>query len=127
MKKQILSIIAICTLALATNTKAQNTFPASGSASIGTSIPHSTAALDISSTSKGVLFPRMTLAQRNAIVSPAQGLVIYQTDNTKGMYQYDGSAWKAVTATNNVRGLNNNLFIGQNAGVSNTTGTGNIA
>ncbi|MEO8146738.1 MAG: T9SS type A sorting domain-containing protein [Bacteroidia bacterium] len=126
MKKQILSIITIYALVFATNTNAQNTFPASGSAGIGTSTPHSTAALDISSTSKGVLFQRMTIAQRNAIVSPAQGLLIYQTDITIGLYQYNGSAWKAVTTTNSVRGLINNLFIGQNAGISISTGTGNI-
>ena len=39
----------------------------------------------------------MTQAQRNAIASPANGLLIYQTDNTKGFYYFDGSAWKAVS------------------------------
>ncbi len=49
--------------------------------------------LDLSSTSKGLLIPRMTLAQRNAISAPATGLLIYQTDNTPGFYHYNGTAW----------------------------------
>ena len=40
---------------------------------------------------------RMTFTQRNAIVSPATGLMIYQTNSTPGFYYYDGAAWKAVT------------------------------
>jgi hypothetical protein len=54
------------------------------------------AILDIKSTAKGVLVPRMTLAQRNIIAVPAVGLLIYQTDNTPGFYYYDGGAWSAV-------------------------------
>lgn len=48
--------------------------------------PHSSAMLDVTSTNKGVLIPRMTQAQRNAIVSPQNGLLIYQTDNGQGIY-----------------------------------------
>ena len=47
---------------------------------IGTTTPASSAALDVTSTSKGFLPPRMTTAQRNAISSPALGLMIYCTD-----------------------------------------------
>jgi len=46
---------------------------------IGTTTPNSNAALDLSSTSQGMLFPRMTTAQRDAIVSPAKGLTIFNT------------------------------------------------
>jgi hypothetical protein len=51
------------------------------------------AMLEIKSTTRGLLTPRMTLAQRNLIGSPATGLMIYQTDNTPGYYYYNGSAW----------------------------------
>ena len=51
------------------------------------------AMLDISSTSKGMLTPRMTTAQRTAISSPATGLLVYQTDGTAGFYFYNGAAW----------------------------------
>lgn len=53
---------------------------------IGTSTPNSSALLDISSTTKGMLVPRMTQAQRTAVSNPAQGLLVYQTDGTVGFY-----------------------------------------
>lgn len=55
--------------------------------------PDSTAILDLKSTTKGVLFPRMTLSQRNAITNPALGLVIYQTDNVPDFYYWNGTTW----------------------------------
>jgi hypothetical protein len=59
---------------------------------IGTSSPN--AALDVTSTTNGFLPPRMTYAQRQAISSPATGLMIYCTDCGTGEPQYyNGSAW----------------------------------
>lgn len=55
------------------------------------------AILDVKSTDKGVLFPRMTKAQRDAISSLEDGLMIYQTDNTPGLRIYNGSGWDLVT------------------------------
>ncbi len=81
MKKHILTIISIV---FAYVVNAQNTFPASGAEGIGTTFPNASSLLDITSTTKGILIPRMTQAQRNAISSPATGLMIFQTDNTKG-------------------------------------------
>lgn len=51
------------------------------------------AMLDVSSNSKGFLAPRLTMAQRDAIVAPAEGLFIYQTDNTPGFYYFNGAYW----------------------------------
>jgi Head domain of trimeric autotransporter adhesin len=51
-----------------------------GKVGIGTTSPNASATLDVSSTTGGFLFPRMTTAQRNAIASPAAGLQIYNTD-----------------------------------------------
>ena len=65
----------------------------SGAAADGSAI------LDVSSTTKGLLVPRMTQTQRNAISSPATGLLIFQTDNTPGYYYYTGSAWTALNTT----------------------------
>jgi len=48
--------------------------------------PDPSAMLDVTSTSKGLLVPRMTIAQRNAIVLPKPGLLIFQTDATPGFY-----------------------------------------
>jgi len=58
--------------------------------------PDNSAMLDVKSTTKGLLTPRMTKAQRDAITSPAIGLLIYQTDNTPAYYYYNGSSWKII-------------------------------
>lgn len=92
----IATILCTCNITL----QAQNTFPASGSAGIGTTTPDASAVLDMVSTSKGILVPRMTAAQRTAIVSPANGLLVYQTDGTKGFYYYNATAWTTVTGAN---------------------------
>jgi hypothetical protein len=97
MNKSICFIATI--LVLAIGGKAQNTFPATGPVGIGTISPNTKSLLEVGSTTKGVLFPRMTMAQRNAIGAPPVGLLIFQTDSTSGFYYYTGSAWKAVTTT----------------------------
>jgi hypothetical protein len=48
------------------------------------------------STTKGMLTPRMTKTQRDAIASPATGLLIYQTNSTPGFYYFTGTAWTAL-------------------------------
>jgi len=58
---------------------------------IDASAPDNSAMLDVKSTSRGVLLPRLTFAQRNAIISPATGLIIYQSDNTSGFYYNSGT------------------------------------
>ena len=59
---------------------------------IGNPSPNASAALDITSTSKGFLMPRMTTAQRDAMISPAVGLQIFNTDN-QCVDIYDGANW----------------------------------
>ncbi len=53
------------------------------------------AMLDVQSTNKGLLFPRMTTDQRRAILNPAAGLVVYDIDK-QGLYLHNGSIWKAL-------------------------------
>src|SRR5579872_1812096 len=62
---------------------------------IDTLTPDASAALDITSTTKGFLIPRMTTVQRNAIVSPATGLEIYNTDSNLFNF-YTGTSWLPV-------------------------------
>jgi hypothetical protein len=59
---------------------------------IGTTNPDPSAALDINSTNKGLLVPRMTTAQRDAIVNPALGLIILNLDD-KCVDIYNGTGW----------------------------------
>jgi trimeric autotransporter adhesin len=66
---------------------------------INTSSPNASAILDITSTDKGLLVPRMTMVQRDAIASPATSLLIYQTDNTPGFYFYNGTVFEKVGGT----------------------------
>jgi|GEM_PF-2144846 len=62
------------------------------------SSPDASAILDLSSTSKGFLIPRMTTSERTAISSPATGLMVFDTSLSTFLY-YDGSAWQYVDAT----------------------------
>lgn len=74
-------------------------YPIFSQVGIGTITPNDSAALDVTSTSTGVLIPRMTLAQKNAIVSPATGLLIYQNDGISGFWYYNGTAWTTFSDT----------------------------
>jgi hypothetical protein len=63
---------------------------------IGTATPDGSAQLDVSSTKKGILIPRMSSAEREAISTPAKGLLVFQTNETAGFYYYNGSAWISI-------------------------------
>ncbi len=60
------------------------------------SSPDGSAMLDVKSTDKGMLIPRMDSTQRVAINTPATGLLVYQTDGEDGFYYFNGSAWVSV-------------------------------
>ena len=66
--------------------------PTNGAVGVGTISPAATALLDLNSTAKGFLPPRMTTAQRDAITSPAEGLVVYNT-TTKALNLRVASKW----------------------------------
>lgn len=65
------------------------------SVGIGTTTPNAKAALDISSTTKGLLIPSMTSVQRGLILSPPNGLMVYDTDQNQ-FYYYDGTSWRKM-------------------------------
>jgi hypothetical protein len=89
---------------------------------IGTTTPQASAELDVTSTTKGLLPPRMTQTQRNNISSPAAGLMVYQSDGTSGLYYYNGSAWVYI---NNSTGGTLAVANG-GTGVTTSTGTGSV-
>lgn len=60
---------------------------------INVAIPDASAELEILSTNKGFIMPRMTQAQRAAIASPANGLLVFQTTAPAGLYYYNVSTW----------------------------------
>lgn len=92
MKKQIYFLLLVL-LASAINVDAQVAINTDGGSADGSAM------LEVKSTAKGFLPPRMTEAQRIAINSPAAGLIIYQTDETSGYYYYTGSSWVGLTGT----------------------------
>lgn len=96
---------------------------------IGTANPDSSAQLDVSSTIRGFLPPRMSQAQRNVIINPASGLIVYCTDCGGGIGEmnfYNGRAWVNMTlgVTSNVVAdlpsvtIGNNVWTSQNLSVS---------
>ncbi len=96
MKSKLLILLFVL-LSTAATIAQTNIFPATGSVGIGTVTPDSSAALAILSSTKGILIPKITKTQRDAIFSPAVGLLIYQKNSVPGFYYYSGSAWVAVT------------------------------
>ncbi len=65
---------------------------------IGTTNPHASAILELNSTTKGLLLPRMTTSQRTGI-GAVGGLVVYDTDY-KEFYQHDGVSWRKLLNSN---------------------------
>ncbi|MBV5309057.1 hypothetical protein, partial [Chromatium okenii] len=68
-----------------------------GSLGIGTTTPSASAILDAQSTTKGIRFPNMTTTQKNAVSSPAAGLVVFDTTLSK-LCVYTGAAWQTITS-----------------------------
>ncbi|MHC1776279.1 MAG: hypothetical protein AB9834_12810 [Lentimicrobium sp.] len=100
------TLFLFCLLAIGISLQAQVAVNTDGTA------PDNSAMLDVKSTTRGLLAPRMTLAQRNAIVTPATGLIIFQTNGTPGYYYNSGTPAAPVWA-----------LVGSNAGQWLTNGT----
>jgi len=100
MKTKYLSIIVISLLLMINEVWAQ--------VGIGTITPNASAMLDVNSTTQGLLAPRMTTIEKNSITSPANGLLIYDTDLSKFNY-YNGSAWTTIETGSNTSRINYKL------------------
>lgn len=108
------------------------------SVGVNTTTPDASAALDVTSTTQGILVPRLTTAQRTAVSGPATGLLVFD-NTTKSFWFYTGTAWTELvtggstadnlgnhTATANIK-LNDNWLSndGGNEGVR-VSGTGDV-
>lgn len=60
---------------------------------IGTTSPDASAILDLSSSSKGILIPKMSETEKTSITAPAEGLMVYQTNADRGFWFYNGTNW----------------------------------
>ena len=94
--KRVFQVALLFFLILAANTFAQ--------VGVGTVTPHASSALEVSSTTQGMLTPRMTTSQRTAIVTPADGLIVYDTD-LKSFYHYNSTtvSWNRMSSDANGR------------------------
>lgn len=102
MKKNACLIILLCSFF-------SHTFAQVG---IGTTTPHASSILDIQSTDKGILVPRLTTAQITAIVNPANGLLVYNTDLNE--YQFNCATpaipdWIKISHNTSVKYSNTNI------------------
>ncbi len=66
---------------------------------IGTTTPDPTAKVEIVATDKGILIPRLTTVQRTGIVSPAVGLLVFDT-NLQGFWYWNGTSWNSLPTAN---------------------------
>jgi hypothetical protein len=94
-------LLAIAVIFATTVTNAQ------ANVGIGTPTPDASAKLDVSSTTQGMLVPRMLASQRTTIATPATGLMVYQTDGTAGFYFNSGTP--ASPNWTNLSGSGDNL------------------
>ena len=74
------------------------TYTINAQVGVGTLSPDSSAMLDVSSKTKGLLTPRLTTSERDNVATPALGLLIFNTDDKCFQY-YDGSAWSGCMNT----------------------------
>lgn len=104
----ILAFVCLCSNGLKAQSVAINT---------DASPPHASAMLDIKSNVKGLLIPRMTTAEKNAIASPAEGLKVFDTD-TKTFWFYNGTGWieSATGSPTNFWTLNGTDIYNNNTG-----------
>lgn len=93
------------------------------SVGIGNPSPNSKSILDISSTDKGLLIPRMLSSDRSNISTPIPaGLMVYQTNDIEGFYYYDGFNWAMIGKGGNfwTKDANGIYTMGNNVGIGTT-------
>jgi len=118
MKKSVLFITILLLFAL--DAKTQVAVNTDGSSA------NSSAMLDVKSTDKGMLIPRMTIAQRDGITSPVQGLIVYITDDNS-FYYYNSSSWQKIENGSSVWSENGSTIYADSTKkvvVGNNNGTG---
>jgi len=92
---------------------------------LGTTSSVSSSILTLASTAKGVLLPRMTTAQKNAISTPATSLLLYDTDLATFQY-YSGSAWTSLGGGGGISGSGTAGQVTYWSGTSAVTGSNNL-
>jgi hypothetical protein len=117
MKTTLLPVIAGFVLFLCLDAIAQVSVNSDGS------LPHSSAMLDIKSTTRGLLIPRLTMTEMNSVSSPAAGLMIFNTTSSN-FYFYTGTGWGKIVGSDDgdwtISGSNIYSALSGNVGIGNT-------
>jgi hypothetical protein len=93
-------------------------FTSSKNVGIGTLTPNRTALLELKSDSMGLLIPRLTPIQRERILTPAEGLIVYDT-GSKSFWFYNSNAWVEMVDGSDIRMMpNNTMALGNNTNIS---------
>jgi hypothetical protein len=101
--KNLLLTLATLSVFTITQLKSYSQTPGVG---IGTTSPHTSALLDLTSNQQGFLPPRMTIAERNSITNPAKGLVVFTNDDSS-FHFFDGT-WRKLMTDREAWGMNGN-------------------
>ena len=122
-------LVVLAALLLVRNANTQPLTDSEGDVGIGTLSPDPSAILDINSTQKGLLLPRLTQSQRDAIPSPATGLTIFESGSATIQYNYgtpSDPAWVRVLTDSTIRDVlvQNAWLRSGNAGTTPWDGTG---
>ncbi|MCB9355594.1 MAG: hypothetical protein H6575_13580, partial [Lewinellaceae bacterium] len=115
MKKHLFPLLLLLTA---------TTLSAQVSVNQDNSAPDPSAMLDVKSSDKGMLIPRMTTAQRTAIVPAATALLVYDTD-TNSFWYYNGTTWQELNSSSPT--LSEILSNGNDGGGTGITNLGNVA
>ena len=114
-KNSIIKFLTVVFLTLAV-------FQSYAQTGIGTTAPNASAKLEVAAIDKGFLLPRMTATQRAAIASPANGLLVYQTDGDAGFYVNTGIPATPVWTRVNMDWTRTGTNLSYTAGNVSTTG-----
>ncbi len=97
MQRHIIGVILLLAIMQSATVVSSQTVVVTDQASDTTG--DASAVLHLKSETKGFLPPRMTGEQREAIVTPAEGLLVYQTDGTEGIYYFKDGAWALLSTS----------------------------
>src|SRR6266404_369571 len=100
--------------------------PAQVAINMTNTLPNSSAMLDISSSNKGLLIPRLGNGQRTGIINPAKGLMVYDTSSSS-FWLYNGAAWDELQNTSSNAWQKNSTHIYNNNAGNVGIGTSNPA
>jgi hypothetical protein len=105
----MIKFLRLATMIVAANLLPYLAFSQSLSINTDGSTADASSILDVKSTTKGLLIPRMSKTEKNSIASPSTGLIIFQNGpDSIGLYFYDGSAWIRMSANNTAWSLTGN-------------------